>query len=84
VAGGASHRNRFSAMTAESRERIRREHLELQRLLTLLAQAIARAERWYARQEAELLAFDRRAKGSVDWLRTGGWVEPSLEWHPAG
>jgi hypothetical protein len=84
VAGGASHRNRFSAMTAESRERIRREHLELQRLLTLLAQAIARAERWYARQEAELAAFDRRASSTVERLRAGGWVEPSTAWHPAG
>jgi hypothetical protein len=71
-------------MTPDARECINRRHLELQRCFALLAEAIARAERWYARQEAELLAFDRRAKGSVDWLRTGGWVEPSLEWHPAG
>jgi hypothetical protein len=71
-------------MTAESRERINRQHIELNRCLALLAEAIARAERWYARQEAELAAFDRRAKGTVDWLRVGGWVEPSMAWHPAG
>jgi hypothetical protein len=71
-------------MTAASRERINHEHLELKRCLALLAEAIARAERWYARQEAELTAFDRRAKGAVDWLRTSGRVEPSMVWHSAG
>jgi len=70
-------------MTADSRERIKCEHIELKRCLALLAEAIARAERWYARQEAELAAFDRRAKGTVDWLRTGGWVEPSPAWNPS-
>jgi hypothetical protein len=70
------------AMSADSRERITRDHVELKRCLALLAAAIARAERWYARQETELAAFDRRATGTVDWLRAGGWVEPSLAWSP--
>ena len=71
-----------SAMTAAARERSLREHIELKRCLALLAEAIARAERWYARQEAELAEFDRHATGTVDWLRAGGWVEPSITWHP--
>jgi hypothetical protein len=70
-------------MTADSRERIKRQHIELTRCFALLAEAIARAERWYARQEAELAAFDRHARSTVDWLRAGGWVEPSTAWHPA-
>jgi hypothetical protein len=69
------------AMFADSRERLGREHIELKRCLALLATAIARAERWYARQEAELVAFDRHATGTVDWLRAGGWVDPSMTWH---
>jgi hypothetical protein len=68
-------------MTAEVRERRNRDHIELMRCFALLAEAIARAERWYAHQEAELNAFDRRAAGTVAWLRTGGWVAPTLAWH---
>jgi len=70
-------------MTADARERINRQHLELLRCLVLLSEAIARAERWYSSQEAELAAFDRRAKGTVDRLRNAGRVQPSLAWNPS-
>jgi hypothetical protein len=67
-------------MRPDAREHIHRQHLELTRCLALLAEAIARAERWYARQEAELASFDRRATDTVTRLRSGGWVGPSYAW----
>ena len=82
VARGDPRRDGLWPMTADARERIKREQVELKRCLALLAEAIARAERWYARQEAELAAFDRRTGGTVNSLRAGGWVDPSLAWHP--
>ena len=82
VAHGGS-RGDASGMTPDSRERIERQHIETKRCLALLAEAIARAERWYARQEAERSAFDRRATRTVDWLRTGGWVGPAIVWNPS-
>jgi hypothetical protein len=70
-------------MTADAQDLVRRERLELKRCLALLAEAIAHAERWYARREAELVAFDRSAGRAVDRLRIERHVRASMTWRPA-
>ena len=70
-------------MTSDAHDLLKHDRIELKRCVALLADAIARAERWYARREAELVAFDRRTKRRVDRLRIDGSVQPSLIWQPA-
>jgi hypothetical protein len=70
-------------MAPDFHDLVRREHPEFKRCLALLAEAIAQADRWYARREAELAAFDRRTRAGVDRLRAEHRVNPSLAWHAA-
>jgi hypothetical protein len=69
-------------MTPGPHDLVKRERIELKRCLALLAEAIAQADRWYARREAELAAFDRRARSTVDRLRAEHRVNASMAWHP--
>jgi hypothetical protein len=71
------------AMAPDLHDLVRRERLELNRCLRLLAEAIAQADRWYARREAELAAFDRRARTGVDRLRAEHRINSSMVWHTA-
>jgi hypothetical protein len=48
--------------------------------LALLDEALARAERWYARRERTLAEFDRRCVDTVRRLREAGVVRPSMSW----
>jgi hypothetical protein len=50
--------------------------------LALLDEAIARAERWYARRERTLAEFDHRAADVVRRLRAAAMVRPSMSWDP--
>ena len=69
--------------TADAHELLRRAQNELRHCLALLAEAIASAERWYGRREAELAAFDRRAGQAVYELRSRHHVGASTTWHLA-
>jgi hypothetical protein len=69
-------------MTPDHLALIRRKRIERDRCAALLADAITRAERWYARREATLAAFDRDAANSVGRLRAAGRIEASIRWHP--
>jgi hypothetical protein len=51
--------------------------------LALLDEAIARAERWYARRERTLAEFDHQASDVVRRLRAAAVVRPSMSWDPA-
>jgi hypothetical protein len=51
--------------------------------LALLDEAIARAERWYARREHVLADFDQRAADMVLRLRDAGMLGASTRWEPA-
>jgi hypothetical protein len=73
----------LSSMAPDRHNLVRHERAELKRCLALLAEAIAHADRWYARREAELAAFDRRAISTVDRLRTGHRIDASMAWHTA-
>jgi hypothetical protein len=64
-------------MTADHLELIRRKRIELDRCRWLLADAIKRSERWYARREATLAAFDRDAAAVVGRLRAEGRIQAS-------
>jgi hypothetical protein len=46
--------------------------------LALLDEAIARAERWYARRERALAEYDDRAADVVRRLRNAGMLQPSM------
>jgi hypothetical protein len=70
-------------MSPDLHDLVRRERIELKRCLALLAEAIAQADRWYARREAELAAFDRRARATVDRLRAEHQIDASMAWHTA-
>lgn len=72
----------LSCMTPDLHDLVRRERVELHRRLALLAEAIAQADRWYARREAELAAFDRRARSAVDRLRSEQRVDAATAWNP--
>jgi hypothetical protein len=72
----------MSSMVPELHDLMRRERLELKRCLALLAEAIAQADRWYARREAELDAFDRRARSTIDRLRAEHRIDASMTWNP--
>jgi hypothetical protein len=61
---------------------MRRKRLERDRCAARLADAITRAERWYARREATLTAFDRDAASGVGRLRAEGRIEASIRWEP--
>ena len=54
----------------------------LERMLcaALLQEALDAAERWYARREATLCRFDRRATATVRRLVGDARVRPSLAW----
>jgi hypothetical protein len=69
-------------MTPDHLALIRRKRLERDRCAALLADAITRAERWYARREATLTAFDRHTARDVGRLRAEGRIEPSIRWEP--
>jgi hypothetical protein len=71
------------AMAPDLHDLVSRERLELKRCLGLLAEAMTQADRWYARREADLAAFDRRATSAVDRLRVERRVKPSMAWNPA-
>jgi hypothetical protein len=51
--------------------------------LVALEEAIARAERWYARRERALADFDLRAAEMVRRLRDAGMLGSSARWEPA-
>jgi hypothetical protein len=51
--------------------------------MVLLEEAIARAERWYARRERALADFDLRAAEMVRRLRDAGMLGSSARWEPA-
>jgi hypothetical protein len=70
-------------MTPDLHDLVERERIELKRCLALLAEAIAQADRWYARREADLTALDRRARARVDRLRTEHRIDASIAWHSA-
>jgi hypothetical protein len=59
------------------------EHLELMLCEALLAAAIVRSQRWYARREEQLAAFDRRSAATVARLRASGAVGPACAWDPS-
>lgn len=67
-------------MTPDHLELIRRKHIELERCRALLADAIKRADYWYARREATLAALDREATHSVDRLRAERRIDASIHW----
>jgi hypothetical protein len=69
-------------MTTEQRALLKHQHDELKQCLALLADAIARAERSYARWVAELSSFDRRATATVDRLRMGHCIGAAVVWDP--
>ena len=71
-------------LTADAHDLVRRERIELKRCLALLALSIARANVWYARREAELAAFDRRASITVDRLRIEHRIVASIAWDRPG
>jgi hypothetical protein len=48
--------------------------------MVLLEEAIARAERWYARRERALADFDLRAADMVRRLRNAGMLGSSIHW----
>jgi hypothetical protein len=60
-----------------------RRHLELMLCEALLAAAIVRSQRWYARREEQLAAFDRRSAATVARLRASGAVGPACAWDPS-
>jgi hypothetical protein len=70
------------AMAPDLHDLVMPERLELKRCLALLAEAMTQADRWYARREAELAAFDRRTRSAVDRLRVAHLVRPSMAWNP--
>ena len=70
-------------MTTESRELVAHKRLERNRCARLLADEIARSDRWYARREATLVAFDRDATVTVTRLRAEGRIDASIRW-PCG
>ena len=72
------------SMTADSRDLILHKRLERDRSARRLVEAIARADRWYARREAKLAAFDRDATDVVTRLRSAGRIQASMFWHPTG
>jgi hypothetical protein len=72
------------SMTTESRELITHRRLERNRCARLLADEIARSDRWYARREATLAAFDRDATAAVSRLRAEGRIDPSIRWSCGG
>ena len=72
----------LSCVTPDLHALVEHEHLEFLRCLALLAGAIARAERWYADREAELAAFDRRARDTVDRLRGDHRIDGAIAWTP--
>ena len=59
-----------------------REAEDFELCLALLDEAIARAERWYARRERALAEFDLRAADSVRRLRNAGMLAPFRGWDP--
>ena len=71
-------------MTPAHLELMRRQHIELERCRALLADAIKRAERWYARREATLAAFDHDAANGVGRLRAEGRIDASIRWETTG
>jgi hypothetical protein len=72
------------SMTSDSRELIQHSRIERDRSARRLADAIAGADRWYARREATLAAFDRDATETVTRLRAAGRISASIAWDPAG
>ena len=48
--------------------------------MALLEEAIARAERWFARRERALAECDLRADDAVRRLRSAGMLGPSAAW----
>ena len=54
------------------------DFLDLKRCTALLADAIARGDRWYARQEATLAALEHDAATAVSRLRAAGLIQPSI------
>ena len=71
-------------MTADHLRLIRRMHIEPNRCMALLADAIASADQWYARREATLTTFDREATDSVRRLRAAGRIQVSIGWNSTG
>jgi hypothetical protein len=66
----------------DARATVHRCHLETLLCAARLQEAIDRAERWYARREATLRRFDRRATATVWQLVAEARVRPLLAWTP--
>jgi len=60
------------------------DFLDLKRCTALLADAIARADRWYARREATLAALEHDAASAVSRLRAAGLIQPAIVSDPTG
>jgi hypothetical protein len=71
-------------MTIESRQLVTHRRLERNRCARQLAAEIARSDRWYARREATLAAFDRDATDTVNRLRAEGRIDASIRWSCGG
>jgi hypothetical protein len=64
----------------DPRATLYRRHLEALLCAARLHEVIARAERWYAQREEDLLRFDQRATATVRQLVSDARVRPSLGW----